>query len=388
MKTLPRLLVVGLLAVLAAGSTVRAQAPTLNDIPAGAAESGLTDTHRTDIDKYVKHYVDSLVAAKTDGYNGFGTKGVMGQDAYAASMATHVGKALGGGIAADAPLARLKEVNLAIPVGRMGQLSIHPLVEAMISHKNPAVRYFGWRAYAELREPLLAAGDKGIAKMYAALVKGLKAETASQVICELMMMFRLPRDPEPGLEIAEDDYRTAQGKLFGILKGQWTALCLRVMEGEAAAAEGALHGFKALRVLYRASVAGADKKSVLQLVINMAWSAGKALDGALLVKASVEAGQGGDAAAAEHAVSANHLLLLACEEFLNTLTGKQGPGEWHIRRALGSGTDRGAAVQLGVLKWIDEVVRDHGLKRPKGLVVKAGPKPATQPATTAPATSP
>ena len=96
---------------------------------------------------------------------------------------------------------------------------------------------------------------------------------------------------------------------------------------------------------------------------------------------------------AEHAVSANTLLLIQCEELLNQLAGKGEAGDQYIRKPLlrsGGAADPGAAVQLGVIKWVDELVKGQGLKRPSDLIKikpKPSPAPTTKP-TTAPTTVP
>jgi hypothetical protein len=437
-----RLCAAGLVAALLLGPPALAQGPGLN-IPRSAAETGLTNEQREQVDTYIAALTKALAAADNAkrvveirtllirGYNQHGTAAAF-QDAYAGSMAVHGKSLLSGQFGPDDPLTSLREINLAISVGRMAQGSLLPLAEAMVLHKNPAVRYFGWNAYALLRAPLMAAGGDDLQAMYATIAKAASQETDPLVLAELMRTLHLPPSPTPGQGVTSEAHQDAQGKFFGILKADWAQLCQRVLAVDGAMSETAAGGVNTARSLAIGLGDQAVRKAAMQMALNMAWSAGKAFDRSLQMMRAAEAAKnaqaGGEGAAdvpagaeapeagaaekagqlaqalgttpealaamsddIEQAVSANALLLKECEEALNVLTGKGEPGERHIRKPLsaaGSMGDPGAAVQLGVLKWVDELRKTQGLMHPKDVVpAKPATAPATKPAT-APATVP
>ena len=419
MNTLKYLCAPGLVAVFLLVSSAPAEGPVLTAVPA----SGLTAEHRKAIDGYVKYWTTALattnsakriIEVRTMLMRGYRGKGAEYQDAYAGSMGVHGKAALTGQIPAGDKLASLKEVNLAISVNRLGRASLLPLAETMVLHKNPAVRYFAWNAYALLRAPLLAEGGKDLQAMYAAIAKAAAKERDPLVLAEAMRTLHLRPGPSQG--VSQEAHRDAQSKSFTILRANWTDLCRRVLSVDAGMADAAASGVNTIEALALALDEPGVGKAALQMVLNVAWCAGKAFDASgqmmraaeAVAEAEKAAGGKDDAAAAkaaalaaklarefgktpealadregdiEEAFSANVLLLRQCEEALNALTGKGQPGERHIRKPLadsGSASDSGAAVQLGVLKWMDELVKKHGLKHPKGLVTA---KPATAPST-------
>ena len=442
MNNLIRLCGAGLVAALLWGPAAPAQGPSV-DIPRAAAESGLSAEQRDQVDQYVGELIKALAAAENAkrvveirtllirGYNVHGTAAAF-QEAYADSMAVHGQALLSGQLGPDDALTSLKEINLAISVGRMAQLSLRPLVRAMVVHKNPAVRYFGWNVYALLRAPVLAEGGDAPEAMYATITKAASQESDPLVLAELMRTLHLPPNPGPGQGVTREAHQDAQRKFFGILQGDWMRLCRRVLAVDGGMSEAAAGGVNTARALATGLGDAAVGKAAMQMVLNMAWSAGKAYDESLQMMRAAQAasdaqaaeqeggGPAGVAAAVEgeaaakadqlaqrlgktpealaamsgdieQALSANTLLLKECEEALNTLTGKGEPGELRIRQPLsasGGMGDPGAAVQLGVLKWVDELRKTHGLKHPKDVVpAPVATAPATKPAT-APATAP
>ena len=444
----------GIAVVLAASPAASAAEPVIN-IPDEAAQGALQDTQRQQIDAYVAYQVvdkmakatsqDEVIAARrklTEIYNRYGSKADEFMSAFGASMAKH-GKAMLAGLAADDPLRILKEVNLSLTVKGMGQVTLGPLADVMVSHANPAVRHFGWTVYAAMRGPVMAAGGKAAQAMYDVLSNRLQKETNPQVLAEMVKMFTFRDIAEAGGAITPEAYSDGLSKLFKILETNWVSLCRRVMLADGGVAEAASTAVDAA-VRLKGELKGkvADQVAI-QLVANMTWSAGKAFDLALGAQAAAEAARQADkttdkagetpidenppavkpaggkapqparkvgkdaktlgsqavgatsqpapkvgrdartissqAAQNEFAVGTITKLLLDCESSLNTLTPRN---ESYIAKALvATGSDRAADVRIAVNKWIDELVKAVNIKRPEDVVpLKAPPALKAAPA--------
>ncbi len=396
MNTLARRLVVPLAVVLAVCVTASAAEPVI-DIPDNAAQNALLDSHRKQIDEYVAYQIDKMasgltreavIKARGKLTGKYVSKGRAPEymSAFAKSVSIH-GKDMLAKLASGDALKALKEVNLAIIAKRMHQVPLQPLAVAMVSHKNPAVRMYGWQAYALMRTEVLAAGDPAVGLMYGALSNAMAKEQAPFVVAEMLKMFRLARDPADTSVISVEAYRQGQAKLFDILSKNWVGVCRRVIKADGAVVEGAGNGVVAITLLKGALKDHVDDKTAIQLVANVTWSAGKAYDLALRVRAAAEAvdlaSENAEQLAAKagvkakdlvskvqqskYAVSAARLLLTECEKALNSLTTSN---ERHIRKPLGksSSKDPAAGVRLGVLAWIDQLVDDNGIKRPEEVV--------------------
>ncbi len=435
----------GIAMVLAASLAASAAEPVI-DIPNEVAQGALQDTHRQQIDAYVAYQVDKMakatsqddvIAARrklTDIYsNRYGSKAQEFMSAFAASMAKH-GRAMLAGLAADDPLRTLKEVNLSFTVSRMGQVTLGPLADVMVSHANPAVRLFGWTVYAAMRGPVMAAGGKAAQAMYDVLSNRLQKETNPQVMAEMVKMFTFRDIAEAGGAITPEAYSDGLSKLFKILETNWVSLCRRVMLADGTVAEAASTAVDAaVRIKLELKGKVADQVAI-QLVANMTWSAGKAFDLVLGIQDAAEAARLADkttdkagetpidetppaakpavgatpqparkvgkdaktlgsravsaasqpapkvgrdartislqAAQNEYAVSTITKLLLDCESSLNALTQRN---ETYINKPLGTTVERGAAVRLGAGKWIDELVKAVNIKRPEDVVPPKAP---------------
>ena len=422
MDTLTRLCVVGLAVAGVLAGSAAAQAPSLTDVPA----TGLTADHQKMIDAYVEHWAKALLAAdnaqrvieiRTILMRGYNFRGDSEEykDIYAGSMADRLRATLAKPLPADDKLASLKEVNLAISVNRMSQTSLRALAELMVRHQNPAVRYFGWNVYSVLRPGLLAEGGDGLGALFTTTAKTAEIETDPLVLSQLVRTLYLP--PTRPQTVAQDTYRTAQQKFLAILQAGWNRLCGRVLSMAPGFAETTASGVNAAGALAKALGEDSARKTALQMVLNAAWASGSAFDRSGQMLAVVadarkieETGEGdlddvrktaeklgttlealmSQTGNLQQTVSTNAVLLKECEETLNALIDKAPPGNRHIRRPLSSGDRKsGAAVQFGVLTWIDALIKSHQLKHPKSLVSAAKPTtaPATKPAT-APATKP
>jgi len=422
MNTLARRLVSVLAVVLAVCVAASAAEPVI-DIPESAAQDALQDTHRKQIDDYVAYHIGKMVSSTTQesviaarskltGVGGYLRYGRASEymSAYGASVATH-GKDMLTKLASDDPLSDLKEVNLAIIASRVQQVSLQPLVAAMVLHGNPAVRFFGWQTYALIRTQVLTVGGKVSQAMYTSLANAMVKEQDPHVLAEMLKMFRLPRETD-----GDDAYREGQSKLFNVLKENWISLCRRVLKADGTVIEGANTGVVAAVRLKGALGKELGDKEVIQMVANMTWSAGKAYDLALQVQEAAEAaalakkeneratmdpseanlsaanlaGQNAKQLAAkvgkkiddlasqvsqsEYAVSTSRLLLRECERSLNTLTGRNDSHISKPLKARGS-SDPAASVRIGVMNWVDSLVDKNGIKRPETLVPAKTPTP-------------
>lgn len=440
MKNSIRLCALGLAVALGAGAQARAAAPALN-IPPAAAQNGLREADRTQITEYVQYWVKSLLGATdpntvvdarkglVSGYTRYDAKAVDFHTAYAITMSAQIRKAMATPMPPPRELAGLKEVNLAISIDRMPQPALQPLVNAMVTHRDPAVRMLGWAAYFQLRTPVLAEGGKSVADMYAALDKAAASETEGQVLSEMISMFRMSPTADANSGLPAAAYRAGQEKFYELLRKNWLHLCRQVMTGDPAVAEAAMSGTSALSLLSTGLGAAVDKKASLQMMLNLAYAGGNAFDQAALLSEAVIAARDADAAArkaagpgaddaakaaaakaaakakdacqkagadpltaagmgeqVEFEQSALTVLLLEVERLLNQYSDKGEPGERWMKIPLTAAKmglgERGANVHSGALKWVDELTK-KGLTDPS-TIVKA-PVPA---ATTAPAATP
>ena len=412
--------------VLAACAAMAAEPPPL-DIPPGARQSGMLQEQKDAIAKRVGYWVGKLADARSAEDVLAARKGLVadyfryGPDAqeylYTCADATDAaGRKFLASRAAGDPLRSLKEVNLAMAAARMAQVPIQPLLEAMVAGGNAGVRYFAWQGYRQVRPRVLAQGMLPAKMMLDAMRKAAAGETDGLVVAELMDAMALPAAPEAG--VPPGTYRTAQEEAFSILRATWNRLCRELLSGEAAMADGCLRGLGAIQALGEGLGNPDDvRKAAMQMVLNAAYcasvsydraeqlgAAARVAEEAAALAARVAAGQADDALKEEAdrrseaaaklaeklgvepraltgmgpqaamALSADSLLLRDCEAALNRLSGKTAaskPAAW-IRKPLESaaGLERGAAVRLGVLKWVDELVRE-GLTPPKNVFATA-----------------
>jgi len=407
MNTPARWWAAGMIVLVALGQAAWADAPVI-DLSDEDAQGALQDSHRQQIDAFVAHYVDAMGKATTqetvvaarrrliDNYNRFGTRAQEYMAAFASSMAKH-GK---DGLAAATGAGRLdalKKINLAIAASRMGQVSLGPLAEAMVSHNDPAVRFFGWDAYVSMRASVLAAGGPPADAMFAGLSDRLEKETDPHVLSQMMRMFTFRGVEEFGGAVSESAYEAGLARFFKALQGNWVGLCQRMLRADGVVAEAISIATDAASKIKGELKEKVDDKALAQMLANMAWSGGKAYDLALTVyeaakakadAAKLESGEAVESTTdpaqkarelakkagmaledlpsvteSEHAVSAIAKALRDCEAALNALTGA---GKNLIEKELKNG---GAAVRIGTLEWIDDVlVKKYGIKKPEEII--------------------
>lgn len=415
MKTPARWWIAGIVVVVALGQVAWTAEPVI-DIPQDAAEGALQDSHRQQIDEYVAYYVDELakatsqdrvVAARrrlTDSYvKKYGTRAREYMLAYAGSTARH-GQAMLASLPAEDRMGLLKKVNLAYAASRMGQVSLDPLTVTMVAHPEPALRFLGWEAYVSMRPSVLAVQGKPAEVMFATLSERFQKETDPHVLAQMMKMFAFRGAGDFGGAVSEDAAQDGLGKLFAVLEANWVGLCRKTLEADGTVAEASSVAIDAAGKIKGVLKEKVEDKVLAQMLANMVWSLGKAYDSALAIqqasqasadisaaeilvandpspenmkmlddarkKAQALAEKAGltvedlpPAAVSEYTVSAIAKALSDCESALVSLTGARNN---FIKKELNSG---GAAVRLGTLKWIDDVlVEKYQVKQPAELV--------------------
>ncbi len=404
------------------------------DIPRTERETGLSSSSIKQIDDWLKYYTgiirtardekkEKLVKAEEkivkardgiirDIYNWYDES--LYKYEVARRAAVIVTPLLEGHNAGDS-LRHLRQVNAAMAVSRMAQVSIQPALEKMVTSKNAAVRRLGWvgsrsvpaRGYRAIRTRILVQSVAATNTMFASLEKAARTEKNAQVVAAVFHVLNLPQSPT--VPVPEKTMRTARVRAFGILKAAWRARCRQVIAEDTDMSEACRKGVSAVLRLTE-SLGGNDKKARtagLQMIVDAAWCAATAYDKAMtpteeasrvitrqreiirnIKQGDEEADSKIRAATAkiERAetriaelrpkVVVNSLLLRDCEAALNRLAGVQ---KNHLVTMLTKEKihgPRGPAVQLAVLVgWVKDLEK-QGVVAPK---FKAPAAPATTP---------
>ena len=270
---------------------------------------------------------------------------------FAESTASILGTLVTSGLKQDDKLLQLKEVNLAIALSSMPQVTITPGLEEMVSHRSPAVRYLGWEGYRGARWVILAQSQDLERKMFAVLTPAAAKEKSAPVIGAICTMADISSFESPSMRaIPPDTLREAQTRAFGILTTNWGGWCVRVMNGEPEMSKACVKAIPGIKTLSAAQAGGKDSKTkALQMVVDLMWSAARAYDQA----------DGKGKIGTENAA-----LLRACEGALAALGGTE---KTHIAAALKKDKkveDRGAAVRSGVWEWINDL-QNFGVVEPR-----------------------
>jgi len=366
---------------LAACAPLLAQPPEI-DIPESALKAPLTEPYREKIRKWVNYYLDIIRKAENNKQLSNGRVGlVQGYYKYADSTYYQFAYAQ---IAADKGLTVLKQfsdharqINLAMALSRMSQVSIQPALEEMVTNQNPALRYCGWQGYYVIRRNVLAQGGEYVTRMLSSLEKAAGAEEVPAAFGEMLRVM----DPgSSGASASGGIPADAQVKFVEILVKHWRKRCLQVRAGSAEMPAACGVGVSLLPKLAGAAIAG-DKKNktkLLQMAINMAMAAAQAYQVAeqrivLANKAEKKDPE------AERILRASGMLLVECEAALNALAGTKKRDITDALTDTKVPVPRWAQVQRKLLDWADELKKEG---------VTAPPFPPPKPPTTAPATAP
>jgi len=243
-------------------------APSLDELGSLPAEGALSRSAVDTVNRYVKQWVDALVAAKTaDEVIGARRALVRGYEVqssrtyryeYARAVSRHVGPALSIG---NDPLKPVKEVNAGMAVAGMTQITIQPALERMARHGNPGVRYWAMKGYRAVGKLLLLQKAGYARRMLTTLERiGLKDPSGPVVDGALHAASGYP---ELGGEEA--------GKLRAVLDRIWLARCEGVHGGEVDLVEAYRSA-----VNYLPATDEAERKLALQLLADVLEAASRA----------------------------------------------------------------------------------------------------------------
>jgi len=274
-------------------------------------------------------------------------------------------------LAADDPLAAVRQVNAAMAIAKMPQVSIQPALDAMVAHSNPAVRYLGWRAYHNIRMLLLAGGQRFAQQMLTSVETALAKEDSPVVLTALLEMAVYPATPPS--TVSQQALSEAQNRTFAALAKNWSICGQLAMDGTVDATTAAGKAVEAAASL--CDLTGrkeADKKAAAQVIVGLMWCATK-----VWVDSTDE----------QYADEAHQGLLREAEARLNALSGLN---KRFIQKPIDDkDKELKAALRRGALEWLDALKEPLGVSEPKieprGQEPKAPgapvAKPATKPAT-------
>jgi hypothetical protein len=272
-----------------------------------------------------------------------------------ADMATErmLGLVTGEGIPAEDELKRLKVINMAMAFSRMHYPSAMPALTAMVAGDNAAVRYFGWQAMLQGRPTILRAGQQYVGDFQTALADALVAEESGEV---LKLIYQAADMDDKQVADVEDPIKEKlrQTAMTGLSKS-WDTRRLQVMNSHPEILQAMEQAVVLLESLGRQPV---HKIEALQRVVDLANSVAKQYDQKL---------QQFDTSA-EYMV-ALEVLLRRVEDAMQALSQKDLT---LLRKAMNADADKGAAVRMAVLEWID-AIKVLGVEDPKPPV---GEEPA------------
>ena len=155
------------------------------------------------------------------------------------------------GLLSDAD--RAKQIQAAMAMSDMPQITIQPALEKMAGHKNPAVRYWAVKGYRQAVRLLMIQGGNFAKRMLTTLEK-LGTTDASGPIVAGVLIALIPY-PEAG--------RQDVAKLRGVFDRVWLARCKDVWAGKIEIIEAfrKVEGFVV-------PANAADRKRVLQLLAD------------------------------------------------------------------------------------------------------------------------
>jgi hypothetical protein len=78
-------------------------------------------------------------------------------------------------------LKSMKEINYALVISGMTQLTTIDAIDLLVSHPNPGVRFLAWRSYREIRDDAIGAGGANADKLFASLKKRAAIESSPLV---------------------------------------------------------------------------------------------------------------------------------------------------------------------------------------------------------------
>jgi len=360
-------------AATAPAATMPAEALPEIQIPAMSLKSGLLEADLTVVDRYIAFWVGKLTNATDEntilearkrlitGYRKYDSWQY--QNVYAGRAS----KAL-------LPLLEVQEVqkqiNAALAISQMRQVTVQPALEVLVVNPNPALRLYGWAGYRGIRMLVLGQGKEAVDVMMKSLAKASLTEDSGAVMGAVLGMMYL--DPDRPSMVTPVMFEDARERLFQTFRQAWPRVCTKVLEGDADMTAAAGDGLSALRKMSAGVAAkGEIPQGAVQMIVDLASCASKAYAKAV--------GNGLPSVSAE-------ALLRDSEDALNAITElRRAP----ISEALAAKNEaeRAAAVDDAVDKWIDFLKNANWpIQEPK-FQASAGaatsqPAPAAAPAPT------
>ena len=298
-------------ALLASCPAVAADAPPLPDVVSG-------DVLSTDVQKLkdrITFWINTIGDAKAEPNAVYAARDMLIGDyaqvdkkgagyKFAELAAAVAAPVLSKGFGAD-PLAKAREIGLAMALSQMPRASVQPALEAMVNcDRNPAVRYFGWKGYRQARTVVLGLGPSATQKVLASVDRAARTETSGPALEQLFGMLTLETvKPEV---VSKEMWDLTQKRTLAAMSNNWRNWCQMVVLGDEEVAEACQRAVLAVRS--RLDWIGQDKeprKLILQMFVDMGFCAAKGF-----AQASSD-GRPADAFSA---------LLLTCEEALNAAT--------------------------------------------------------------------
>jgi hypothetical protein len=357
--------------VLAAGSSAFAAAtPPSLTVP----DKGITPQHKDQIAARIRYWLDGIREAKDETALANARKGFASDYSLHESAEYRFAFA---GVAAKECVELLKLddnaklVTVAMMIASLPQASIQPALDAMVVHRNPAVRYFGWEGYRGAKAAIIAQSADSTDKMLKQMGDRLAVEESPLVVGQIYSAMIFGASETGGM--SGDAVAKAERQFAAVLAKTWMRQCEQVLVGGVDVAAAAGRGVALLQ--QEGEAVAADKaalKPVLQMLADVAYAAATAYDKALTAK---------DNAIAD----ADAQLLKDCEAALNAVLKTTNnylekpltePKIQDRGQAVKSYVDKGSGKNYGVLKWIDDL-KALGVVEPK---IEAPKAPATKPA--------
>ncbi|MDP7290266.1 MAG: hypothetical protein QGH94_19950 [Phycisphaerae bacterium] len=350
-----------------------AEEPPPISITAKNLKEGLSPSDVKQVQAHAEYWVSELTTAKRAGgiytareglmadYNKYGDSSIRFKVEFARSVAAIVPATMGKLTKADR-LKPQKEVNFALAISKMTQLTAISALDTMVTHSNPGVRFLAWRGFRAIRNDAIRAGGPGIKTLSAALAKQAGAEPNPLVADAIVDVLYIKKS-----EWASNAFKKTFDSNFKTLVVMQKTSCSRLAVGDA---DWTRPCITAIPMLKDASdFYKPDSKAatlILQQLLDIAYAGAKAY-----------AAAGGEGIGAFQCTP----LLLQVEPAIGSLSGNSGTEicEPLLSKKM-SADEKKSAIRRGVLDWVDRL-EDLGVKTPVFKPIKA-PKPTTQPATT------
>jgi hypothetical protein len=329
------------------------------EIPRGDLTSEVVRRHRDDIQAWVKHWAkvldtDSREALQlkarsslAKGYTKFDdVRGVSARyyRIYADAMAENVAPLL------NKP-GTVRQINVALALVATPRIAMQEPYRAMVAHKNPAVRYLGWRGYDKIRDTILAQGSRASERFFQTATKAVAKESSPQLLASLWRAMRVARTVTNEVLVSDDVLENAQLSAFDVVDKGWGKMLGAIAKGNREMAYTGRMGPRAIRGVWDAVKQDKEKRTkALQNLVDLAYAA---------ALANMKAEGAGPVAAA------NLLLLRETEQALVNLTTVD---ETFIANALNDGSIedpalRAKAAVLAALEWASQLT-DAGVTQP------------------------